>query len=544
MSPIKAHYEDLGVDGLRSNIVALDLNVDNHITNDFISSQDKLNYSLSGAISMTPNPRTEYKSPRARFSERRGGFPRYKKSGLNSKICFEQNINAPSPSFDIPYQQNFDNSYQQSFAPPGLQYEMEPPQYLPPSYSNPQLQQIILPNGMAAMVVPMSMYDMGNDRQMKKNYHRGNYQKNYGQPRKPKYKPRPTVSKMTTTISVDVPLETFKGKVYTMSQDQNGCRYLQQKIETNGTQAVDFILTEVSEKYQELMLDAFGNYLFQKLIERVSSEKRLEMLKKIEPILVDAAINLHGTRSVQKFVEVCSGSKSQTQILIDSLKGQITKLSMDTNGNHVVQRCLQHFSSEQRKFVHDTILRDMLQITKHRHGCCVFQRCIDASDDTQKKQLIEKVVSNIKILVTDPFANYVVQYVLDRSEVKYTDQLISQLLGNLPQLSIQKFSSNVIEKCLIQASQGVKNKIIEEITNCATLKSLLHDQYANYVIQQALTVSDNEQGHKLVQNIVPHLSELANFNPTCARRVAGKALKRFPNLYSDPRIAVHAVLTE
>lgn len=537
-SPIKSPFED-GVDGLCSNIVALDLNVDNHLSRQ--SSGPKFDYNLSGMSSMTPNPRSQYKSPRSKYPGNSFSDNFMEKSTLRSKLQFDSALPTHN-GFEAPFAQDYERMQPTHFQRPTPtlnQYEQQPPNFMPQNFTSVQpVQQIILPNGMPAMVVPM--YDVTQtERSFPKAPNASKFNKNYSSSRfGSKYKGKAkAVKKIATAIPNDKKVSAFKGKFLDMSKDQNGCRYLQYKVSTDA-EAVDIILEEIEGHLQELMVDPFGNYLFQKIIENVSTEKRFEILLKVRPIIVDASINLHGTRSVQKFVELCVDSKDQTEVLVNCLRGHITKLSMDTNGNHIVQRCLQFFSADQKKFVFDAVQKDMMLITKHRHGCCVFQRCLDASTEGQKRSLIDKVIENTYQLVKDPYGNYVVQYVLNMCDTADTDMIIRQILGKLPELSMQKFSSNVIEKCLAHGSKSLKNKIVDEITNTPKLKLLLIDQYANYVIQKSLSLADDESALKLVKKVLPHLKDLAH-NPTCARRVASKAVERFPYLYTDPRVAVH-----
>ena len=53
-------------------------------------------------------------------------------------------------------------------------------------------------------------------------------------------------------------------------------------------------------------------------------------------------------------------------------------------------------------------------------------------------------------------------------------------------------------------------------------------------IYRALLVADDEQGMLLVNAIRPHITDLGQFNPSCARRVTSRVVKRFPSLTSDP----------
>ena len=60
-----------------------------------------------------------------------------------------------------------------------------------------------------------------------------------------------------------------------VAKDQNGCRFLQRKFDEGGPAAIQAVLPEVLEHLIDLMMDPFGNYLIQKLLDRCSEEQRL-----------------------------------------------------------------------------------------------------------------------------------------------------------------------------------------------------------------------------------------------------------------------------
>lgn len=641
-SPLSMFAEDLSIDGLRKHIVALNLNVDNHLSKNPRGRSHRPNYSLSGHVSMTPNPRSEYKSPQPRKLGQQGSangedsFRKfdsfgYGRSQLRSKIMYDKPEEGDYPglstfvpsglmtshAFDTSIKQeetqglkhiNLNTMPPQSFmsqlgddrnSQQGLnggcdRYEFNPAPQLngergslsgatAASYTNLQpMQQIILPNGVPAMVVPMmdvgqqqqlhqfqggrvgcqmdqkyeaaaggfaqkgipfqrsfSLDSFGNRASMVSPVHINTNRVEKNMQRSRSFHGHQQRGSATSgTIPIETPLEQFTGKIFQMSREQNGCRYLQQKVDLEKEAACVTILHEVRPRLVQLMMDPFGNYLFQKLLEHLRPYQRLEVLQRVRTNIVHASLNIHGTRSVQKFIEVCGSGDGapdyqQLQVLVECLAPYITKLSMDTNGNHVVQRCLQHMPPGVAQFVYDTVIRDVLVITRHRHGCCVFQRCIDAADEEGRRALVSQVIEHAVYLMQDPFGNYVVQYVLDNCRKEESDRLISQILGMLAQLSMQKFSSNVIEKCLLAAPNDIRAKMIAELSGSSKIRDLLHDQYANYVVQRALLVADDEQGMKLVRSIGPHIGDLGQFNPSCARRVAGRIIKRFPSLATD-----------
>jgi hypothetical protein len=340
-------------------------------------------------------------------------------------------------------------------------------------------------------------------------------------------------------------LEDVQGRVFSMSKDQNGCRLLQEQLEYYDERKAlcDVIYGEAMDHLAEMMVDPFGNYLFQKLLERARPLQRLEMVRRVGSHLVAAALNLHGTRSVQKVVEVCATSAQVVELasdgselrrvnlpdlIVDALKDDAVRLCIDSNGNHVIQRALQFMKPEYNQFVFDAVSKECTTVGTHRHGCCVLQRCLDAADDQQKREVIAQVEKQAMKLMQDPYGNYVVQYVLDSCTADEAYGVIVKPLGNVYELSVQKFSSNVIEKCLEKAPPAVLSEYVDEITICPKLQKMLQDQFANYVVQRALSVSAEDQCLALVKAIRPHLPAMKNTSG--GRRITARILKRFPHM--------------
>ena len=133
---------------------------------------------------------------------------------------------------------------------------------------------------------------------------------------------------------------------------------------------------------------------------------------------MDASYNVHGTRSVQRLIQVCK-EPDMVKTIMDALRGHIADLSSHSNGNHVIQRCLQYMPEQYRidvfKEVVDSCV-DVLtlaichpQISTPRHGCCVVQRCLDSAPAEYHNLLLDAIVQNSYELICNPFGNYVIQ---------------------------------------------------------------------------------------------------------------------------------------
>jgi hypothetical protein len=81
--------------------------------------------------------------------------------------------------------------------------------------------------------------------------------------------------------------------------------------------------------------------------------------------------------------------------------------------------------------------------------------------------------------------------------------------------------------CVATATEDIQSAYIEEMCVPGNIKHLMQDQYANYVVQRALSVATHNKGLQLVEAIKPHLHSMRN--TAGGRRIIAKIMKRYPN---------------
>ena len=319
---------------------------------------------------------------------------------------------------------------------------------------------------------------------------------------------------------------------YEMAKDQMGCRVLQRKLESNNEYITRIVFSQTLLHFPELMVHPFGNYLCQKMIE-VCTESQLKMLiDLISPQLFDLSLDPHGTRVVQKIIEVFGQTDCIPQV-IAALESHTPQLITDLNGNHVVQRFLSACSPPLNQFIFDAVCENVFAVATNRHGCCVLQRCVDSASDFQRESLVSCIVDNAVALVQDAYGNYAVQYVLDLNLPTVNARLGHIFTQQIVALSEQKFSSNVIEKCLQQNIPEVQEVMVREIAKPRNIAEMIVDQYANYVVQRALTLASARLQKELLsvrptQGIKSNLDQLKRSQ--FGKRVYSKLVKRYPEL--------------
>ncbi|KAI8885768.1 ARM repeat-containing protein [Backusella circina FSU 941] len=315
--------------------------------------------------------------------------------------------------------------------------------------------------------------------------------------------PSPPPTRRVEDKFANANVQDFKGKLYAICKDQNGCRFLQKKIEEKG-ENLELAFQEIYSHFTELMTDPFGNYLCQKMLEKCSDAQRTLIVKTVAPDIVKIALNMHGTRAVQRLIEYIS-TPEQINIVTSSLDADVVTLIKDLNGNHVIQKCLHRLSAQHNQFIYDAVCLHCIQVASHKHGCCVLQRCFDHATTAQKTQLANEIARHALTLVQNPFGNYVVQYVLELGVSDYTESVIRQFVGHVCMLSVQKFSSNVIEKCIRTARPNTRRLLVAELINPSAMEKLLSDSFANYVVQTSLDYAEEDQRADLVECIRPLL---------------------------------------
>lgn len=284
---------------------------------------------------------------------------------------------------------------------------------------------------------------------------------------------------------------------YEMAKDQMGCRVLQRKLETNDEFITRIVFSQTLLHFPELMVHPFGNYLCQKLVE-VCSESQLKMLLDlVAPQLFELSLDPHGTRVVQKVIEVF-GQVECIGMVAGALMGHTKELITDLNGNHVIQRFLTACSPALNQFIYDSVCSNVVAVATNRHGCCVLQRCIDSASEYQREALVTCIVDSAVELVQDAYGNYAVQYILDLNLPQVNARLGLIFTQQIVSLSEQKFSSNVIEKCLQQNQPDIQEAMIREIAKSRNIALMIVDQYANYVVQRALTLASPKLQKELI----------------------------------------------
>lgn len=309
-------------------------------------------------------------------------------------------------------------------------------------------------------------------------------------------------------------LKDILGHVVEFSGDQHGSRFIQQKLEIATSEEKQLIFDELLPNALQLMTDVFGNYVIQKFFEHGNQIQKTVLAKQMENHVFSLSLQMYGCRVVQKAIEHVL--VDQQAKLIRELSHSVVKCVKDQNGNHVVQKAIERIPAKDIQFILDAFQGQVISLATHSYGCRVIQRMFEHCAESQTRQLLDEILHFSPTLVLDQYGNYVIQHVMERGRPSDRNLIVSKIIGQVYPLSKHKFASNVVEKCVAHGTAKERQILIAEILipleeGTLPLINMATDQYANYVVQKMLDVSDDNHREQIISKLKPHLNSLRKF---------------------------------
>lgn len=362
--------------------------------------------------------------------------------------------------------------------------------------------------------------------------------------------------------SVPLTLEDVEAiDLHEMAKDKLKSKQLQATLQRAGpgSDLAQLIFTKAKPCFVELVRDQHGNYLSQRILETATTEQFDELFALMASDLEGLAQDQHGTRAVQKLVELSVAMDKVAQLLEVLPQDLVERLARSVTGFHIIVKLLETLPKKEAEGLTGQLCGSpdkALALGLDQWGCCVLKKCVDCAKEAAREKLVTAITMNTLALVKDPFGNYVVQHLIVAGQSwpsapnPSITHIIDSLRGHMHELSLQKYSSNVLEKCLVNAGDKDRNKIINEILNPPNFRPseavhvLLFHRFGNYVFQQALEVAKDPQFSLLVEHSRRHVHEVirtqSSETPPAqpadkltaehARRLAIKLVKKYPPL--------------
>mmetsp|Transcript_32756 Transcript_32756/g.37267 ORF Transcript_32756/g.37267 Transcript_32756/m.37267 type:complete len:938 (+) Transcript_32756:205-3018(+) len=357
----------------------------------------------------------------------------------------------------------------------------------------------------------------------------------------------PLLEQFRSTKNRDWTMLDIKGHVVEFCQDQNGSRFIQQRLEIGNSSEQQVVMAEVLPAVRQLRNDVFGNYVVQKLLEFGTNEMKAELRDTLKGEMLPLSLQMYGCRVVQKALETLN--EDDLPKLLIEFHHNVLSCIHDQNGNHVIQKCIEvmsnkakeayavhdgeraKFFGEQIDFIINDVLDNVTPLSCHPYGCRVLQRILEHCVEPKKVRALDEISKCHKVLLDDQYGNYVIQHVLQYGRHEDRESVMCIVIANgLLQLSKQKFASNVVEKLLKYGTSSQRNILVREMLQIvddpntggsSVVLLMVRDAYANYVVQTTLdVVPEGEAKILLLEELNAHSAQLRQY--TFAKHIVTK----------------------
>ena len=326
--------------------------------------------------------------------------------------------------------------------------------------------------------------------------------------------------------------EELAKQAYNLAKYQNGCRYLQKRIENNQKLVPTLFFPNILGHIQELSNDQFGNYYIKIIIKYLPEDMIYKFIQLIHPSITKIGTNQYGTKVIQNLIDFLTGEKNLL-FFIEKTLPHVVDLINDLNGIHIIQRLI-CIKSNYIQMIYNKIFENVKLISVTRDGSNFIKKLLDFLDEENMVLLINSINENLHDIITNQFGNYIIQNIIKKENLVLKFQVIETIILNIVNFSNQKFSSNVVEKCF--EVEEMKDKVIDEIIKGNNFEHILLNEYGNYVIQKALFKSDQNRQHIMFKLLVPIVTRLQSLS------FGQKLLSKLFILY--PRLSIYILNSE
>jgi hypothetical protein len=321
-----------------------------------------------------------------------------------------------------------------------------------------------------------------------------------------------------------------------ISENQSGCRLLQNKLQQNSNRADDFYKAMKSKNIlKKMTIDSFGNYLIQKLLEYISNDLVQEFFMNIIcPSFMEISLNPHGSRVIQKLLVRIYNVENIMNYFDKCLQNSMLEIFLNQSSTHIIIKYISLIKYPNNQIIYKFIVDNIYYIATHKHSCCTLQKCLEEGNSIQRKEILMSLAKISSELFADQYGNYAIQFALSLKDEEVNKIIISQYLGNFQKNISNKISSNVYEKVLEYCDFNTKQYIIKNLCNFETVKNLLYDTYGNYVLQKTLLASTEPYRSMYIKFIAPLIDGLKNLPNGLI--ITHKIISHFPELLNYVQI--------
>ncbi|KAJ8551671.1 hypothetical protein K7X08_021686 [Anisodus acutangulus] len=172
---------------------------------------------------------------------------------------------------------------------------------------------------------------------------------------------------------------SFFGHVVSLSTHPYGCRVIQRVLEyCNNPETQKIIMDEIVQAVDTLVLDQYGNYVIQHVLQHGKPHERSDIIGKLTGQIVKMSQHKYASNVVEKCL--IFATPEQRQILVNDMLGStqenepLQAMMKDPFGNYVVQKVLETCDDQSRELILSRIRIHLTALKKFTYGKHIVSR--------------------------------------------------------------------------------------------------------------------------------------------------------------------------
>ena len=327
--------------------------------------------------------------------------------------------------------------------------------------------------------------------------------------------------------------EELARNAHILAKSQEGSRYLEKIIDSNPSLVSNLFFPYTLGYFEELSNNKYGNFYIKKLIKHLTKDLFGKLIEFLFPMITRIGTNQYGSKILEQLIKSIKDDDKLLLSLIQIIIPHLILLINDLNGTHIIYKLLL-LKSKYIRLIEENICNNIKNIYITREGSNLLKKYFDIiNKECNNTKNYDKIIyfintinNNLSMIITDQFGNYIIRHIILNLNHSINSIILQNITNNLVYYSNQKYSSNVVENCL--DNNYIKDYILNELTKQYTFNSIFLNEYGNYVIQKAISLSDEEKRDIFFKFIIQVTRQLQTM--PFGQKLLSKLLMTYPKL--------------
>lgn len=215
-----------------------------------------------------------------------------------------------------------------------------------------------------------------------------------------------------------------------------------------------------------------------------------------------------GSLVVQDALEAAL-SDHQRVALASEFRTRVWTAVQNPHANHVIQKCINMMPPTESQFIIDEIQnggeKHVLRAARHQFGCRILQRLLEHCSSDQMQQVLEYLLVNAMSLTMHKYGNYVLQALAEHGTPEQVSRLAVILAENVGY--VKGYGYGVLETVLRFArgddQSSLANAILDSIiASPELLESMATSHHGSVAAREALRIAGSPQKEAAVKALV------------------------------------------